>query len=52
MMAGAATITAAPAIIDLLHKRADWIEQLARRRGGEVTLRAGSALLLAAGHVA
>ncbi|MGJ8478105.1 ribonuclease [Sphingobium yanoikuyae] len=49
---GAATITAAPAIIDLLHKRADWIEQLARRRGGEVTLRADSALSLAAGHVA
>jgi hypothetical protein len=35
-----------------LHKRADWIEQLARRRGGEVTLRADSALSLAAGHVA
>ena len=49
---GAATITAAPAIIDLLHKRADWIEQLARRRGGEITLRADSALSLAAGHVA
>lgn len=49
---GAVTITAASAIVDMLHKRSDWIEHLARRRGGEVTLRADAALTLAAGHVA
>jgi hypothetical protein len=49
---GAATLTAAPAIIDLLHRRADWIDLLARRRGGAVTLRADASLGLEAGHVA
>ncbi|MET0365653.1 MAG: ribonuclease [Sphingobium sp.] len=49
---GAATITAAPAIIDLLHKRQDWIELLAKRRGGAVTLKADPVLTLAGGHVA
>ncbi len=49
---GAATITAAPVIIDLLHKRADWIELLAKRRGGAITLKADAALSLAGGHVA
>ena len=49
---GAATITAAPAIIGLLRKRTDWIEQLARRRGGEIGLQADPALSISAGHVA
>lgn len=49
---GAATVTAAPAIIDLLHRHADWLEQLARRRGGAVTLQADALLPLSAGHVA
>lgn len=49
---GAATITAAPEIVGLLRKRTDWIEQLARRRGGTVTLNADPAMTLAGGHVA
>ena len=49
---GAATLTAAPAVIDYLYKRADWIEQLARRRGGTVALKADASLAISAGHVA
>ncbi|MES2156454.1 MAG: ribonuclease [Pseudomonadota bacterium] len=49
---GSATITAAPAVIDCLHKRSDWIEQLAKRRGGTVSLQADAALTLSGGHVA
>jgi len=49
---GAVTITAAPAIIDRLHKATAWLEQLARRRGGEVTLKADAGLAISAGHVA
>jgi hypothetical protein len=49
---GTATIIAAPAIIGLLRKRTDWIEQLARRRGGEIGLQADEALSISAGHVA
>ncbi len=49
---GAATVTAAPAIFDRLHKAPHWIEQLGRRRGGTVTLRADEALSISAGHVA
>ncbi|MDO7836578.1 ribonuclease [Sphingobium sp. HBC34] len=49
---GAATLTAAPAVIDRLHKRQDWIEMLAKRRGGPVTLQADATLSLSAGHVA
>jgi len=49
---GPATITAAPAIIDLLHKRPDWIEQLARRRGGAIDLASDATLSISAGHVA
>lgn len=49
---GAATISAAPTIIDLLHRRSDWIDQLARRRGGGVTLRADPTLAISGGHVA
>ncbi len=49
---GSATITAAPAVIDCLHKRSDWIEQLAKRRGGAIRLQADAALALSGGHVA
>lgn len=49
---GAATLTAAPAVIDRLHKRQDWIEMLAKRRGGAITLKADASLPLTAGHVA
>lgn len=49
---GAAVITAAPAIIDRLHKASEWIEQLARRRGGAISLKADPGLGISAGHVA
>ena len=49
---GAVTVSGAPAVIDLLHKRPDWIEQLAKRRGGAVTLRADATLSLDGGHAA
>ena len=49
---GAATLIAAPAVIDLLRQRPDWIDLLARRRGGEVGLRADPALTISGGHVA
>lgn len=49
---GPAVITAAPAIIDRLYKAGDWIEQLARRRGGAISLKADTSLAISAGHVA
>ncbi|ALR19350.1 MULTISPECIES: hypothetical protein [Sphingobium] len=49
---GSVTLTAAPAIIDRLHKAPHWVEQLARRRGGAITLRADQAVSILAGHVA
>lgn len=49
---GAAVITAAPAIIDRLHKASEWIEQLARRRGGAISLKVDPGLGISAGHVA
>lgn len=49
---GAATLTAAPAVAALLKGRTDWIDQLARRRGGAVTITSDAALALAGGHVA
>lgn len=49
---GPATITAAPAIIDRLHKTSDWVEQLARRRGGAISLKADASLAISGGHVA
>lgn len=48
---GAAIITAAPAIVDLLRKHPTWIEQLGQRRGGKIELHADSTLSLTAGHV-
>lgn len=49
---GAATLTAAPTVIDRLHKHPDWIERLAQRRGGAVSLQADTSLSISAGHVA
>ena len=49
---GSAVITAAPAIIDRLHKAGEWIEQLSRRRGGAISLKADPSLGILAGHVA
>jgi len=49
---GPATVTATPAIIELLRRRTEWIERLARRRGGSVTLQADAALSISGGHAA
>lgn len=49
---GAATLTAAPAVIGLLRRRGDWIDRLARRRGGTIALQADDTLAISAGHVA
>lgn len=49
---GAVTITASPAIIDLVRKRPEWIERLGRRRGGAITLQPDASLSISAGHVA
>lgn len=47
---GATTIAASPSVIRLLEANADWLDQLARRRGGAVTLRADPALAIWSGH--
>lgn len=49
---GAVTIVAAPAIVGAINKRPAWLEQLSRRRGGDVALVADASLGLEAGHVA
>jgi hypothetical protein len=49
---GPAEIVANPAVIDRLRKATDWIEQLARRRGGEISLKADPSLAISSGHVA
>ena len=49
---GPATLTAAPAIIDRLRQHPEWIEQLGKRRGGRIDLRADDSLAISAGHVA
>ena len=49
---GAVTLTAAPAVIDLLRRRPEWIARLERRRGGPVTLKNDATLPLTGGHVA
>jgi hypothetical protein len=51
-MGGPATVTAAPVLIDHLRGHPDWIDRLAHRRGGLVTLQADAALAISAGHVA
>ena len=49
---GGATLTAAPAVIGLLRRHGDWIDRLARRRGGTIALQADDTLAISAGHVA
>lgn len=49
---GAATLTAAPPVIGLLRRHGDWIDRLARRRGGAIALQADDTLAISAGHVA
>jgi ribonuclease G len=46
---GARTLVGAPAVIDRV--RSQWIDQLARRIGGAVALRAEPVLAISAGHV-
>ena len=48
---GAATIVAHPRIIALLERNPDWIQALAKQRGGPVGLRADPSLTISAGHV-
>lgn len=47
---GAVTLTAAPAVIALLEGRPEWLDRLARRRGGPVGLRAEPSLAIWAHH--
>ena len=49
--AGARTLTAAPAIVALIERRPDWRDELARRLGAPITLRADASLAISAGHV-
>lgn len=48
--AGERTLTAAPAIIDALAARADWLAELEQRVAAPITLRADPALPISAGH--
>ncbi|MDX3911302.1 MAG: ribonuclease [Sphingobium sp.] len=48
---GGVTIVGAPAVITLLNKHPEWLEQLGVRRGGLVTLRAEPTLSLSAGYM-
>ncbi|MGK2911522.1 MAG: ribonuclease [Sphingobium sp.] len=48
---GPVTIVGAPAVIGLLHKNPEWLEQLGARRGGLVTLRGEPTLALSAGYM-
>lgn len=49
---GAVMITAAPAVIDLLRRRPEWVARLERRRGGPVTLKNDDTLSITGGHAA
>jgi ribonuclease G len=48
---GERTLTAAPAIIAILERHADWLDLLRRRLGAPIALRADPALAISAGHV-
>jgi len=50
-LTGAVTLTAAPAVITVLEAHPAWIEALARRAGGAVTLRADASLPISGGDV-
>jgi hypothetical protein len=47
---GDVTLVAAPAVIDIIHRAADWTQRLERRRGGGVALRADTSLAISAGY--
>jgi hypothetical protein len=47
---GAVRLAAHPAVVRVLEGRPDWLDRLARRVGGNVTLRADAALAMSAGH--
>lgn len=47
---GAACLAAAPAVIAVLERRPEWLQELGRRIGGAVTLRADPRLAMSAGH--
>lgn len=47
---GAARLAANPRVIAVLESRPDWIERLARQRGGPVVLRADPLLTMSGGH--
>jgi hypothetical protein len=49
--AGTRTLAAAPIAIARLEARPDWLDELARRMGAPVALRADPALAISAGHV-
>lgn len=48
---GAGTLVAPPAVASLIAANPDWLDALARRRGGAIGLRAEPALPMSAGHV-
>jgi ribonuclease G len=48
---GAARLVVAPPLAALFEARPGWLEQLARQRGGAVTLRADAALAMSGGYV-
>ena len=47
---GPVTLTANPAVIDIIRRHAEWIALLEKRRGGPITLAADSALALEQAH--
>jgi hypothetical protein len=47
---GPATLVAAPAVIRVLEAQPGWLDQLARRRGGAIALRADAGLAMWGGH--
>jgi len=47
---GPVTLTAAPAVVAILEGQREWLDELARRRGGAVGLRAEPGLAIWAGH--
>jgi hypothetical protein len=47
---GPVTLVAAPAVVRLLEAQPGWLDQLARRRGGAVALRADAGLAMSGGH--
>jgi hypothetical protein len=48
---GARTLVAAPAVLERIEGRPDWLDELARRLGVPVALRPDPRLAISAGHV-